>query len=167
MINSRNGKRLLIVILIVLTSILMASVVMAGGDCPGKSCKPLPDGVILPIQATRNPHYPASSPIGESQPMPTPIPQQEIPVNGKGICGYTMDTLCDGVTPPTIPTRVPTTEPIAYATRIQPTQECGMPVSDLGPDDVALLIEAVHEGYQIIIVSDVLATHPDVIVIGN
>jgi hypothetical protein len=152
-----TGKRVYFVVFLFL---LLAAYVMRAdaGDCRGKSCDPLP--VTLPEQATRNPHYPTGTPIPNPTdvlPSPTTRPLHATP---------TRQLAKDKE-----PTRV-------MATRMQPTQTT-TPLSthvygDFQPcypvtnSDVALLIEAVAEGYTIVIVRDVLATSNDnVVVIGG
>lgn len=180
-----NIQRISIIILVIALVLSLASNVYGNG----KSKEPLPPHVTLPPQATRNPHYPTSTPV-------SPIGELDVPPP----CGYLDEVPCDLFRPEeqdelSAPTRVPSpgatqipvtrvfpdnprptaTAPIPSlpapdSSHDSPTLNVGyscLPPSDLGPDEIGLLIEAVYEGYQVIIVEDVMATSPSVVIIGN
>jgi len=169
MISSRNSKRLLIVVLLVVM-IMLGGVVLAKGDCKGASCDPHPDqaqacdnGAVWMknkcVSPTSPPPDPTSPPPASSPTMPpifsSPTPK---PDYHKATSIPFSSPIGEAAAPlPTWPN----------ATRFIPTPTCSIPTSDLGPDEVALLIEAVSEGYSIIIVKDVIATSSDdIVVIG-
>ena len=166
-----TSRRLFILAVLILLFAAYIVPVDAGNKCKGASCDPLPPKAQACEHAAKNPHCTTPEP----QPSPTMPPPYASP------------------TPRLQATRMqpqPTATPYEYGdaqpwpTATPPYHkvpsipfETGQlanesvrpcyPLTDLGPDDVALLIEAVAEGYSIIIVKDVLATSPDVIVIGN
>ena len=166
MINSRNSKRLLIIVLLVVM-IALGGVVLAKGECKGASCDPLPPKAQACEHAANNPHC---NPPPTNNPPPTPPPTNEPQPSP------TMPPIFSSPTPKLSPIgEVDTPTPIPawpQATRFIPTivptePACSIPASDLGPDDVALLIEAVHEGWTIVIVKDILATSPDVVLVSG
>ena len=170
MINSRNSKRLLIIVLLVVM-IALGGVVLAKGDCKGASCDPHPPQA----EACNNGNVSNKAKCQEHVDDPTPI------VTSKPQSSPTMPPIFSSPTPKPDyhkATSIPFSSPIGEAaaplptwpnaTRFIPTPTCSIPTSDLGPDEVALLIEAVSEGYSIIIVKDVIATsNDDIVVINN
>jgi hypothetical protein len=160
----RSNKNTIYVVLILM--FLLSRSAFAGGN--GRPDKP----DKLPPQATRNPHYPTAapevedvSPIGEQESPPTPFAPDVPPP-----CGYTDDVPCDEWNPPTQEPDPIRADPFAQPTVVrEPTQEPLPPQIQTCniPDDVALLMEAIAEGYSVIIVKDVLATSPNVIIIGQ
>ncbi|MHA2045392.1 MAG: hypothetical protein ACW99G_11395 [Candidatus Thorarchaeota archaeon] len=153
MISGRN-------VWIVLFVALLAFAFARQGDAGGKGN---PDRPVQPVP-TRNPHYVEPSPNGEPEPVSEDTPS---PIEGP-LCGYLHTVPCPTVPSPTRANPFPPSPSTREAPPSPPpsthVQAC-YPATDLGPDDVALLIEAVSEGYSIVIVKDVLATSPEVIVI--
>lgn len=174
MITSRRIYILAVLILLLSAYVMQAD---AGDKCKGASCDPHPaqaeacknnaDNKIkcpkTPVSAVEHHQtVAAQTPFAETPLVPLEKPDVPPP------CGYLNSVPCDDWQPPNEPLPSPTMPPpYASPTRQLAIQPC-YPVTDLGPDDVALLIEAVAEGYSIIIVRDVLATSSDdIIVIGN
>ena len=168
MINSTNGRRLLVIIIVTMF-ILLAGVAMAGGECKGASCEPLPPKAQACEHAENNPHC---NPDNTREPQPSPTWPPATRIQPTAVVP-TREPQPSPTMPPIFPS--PTSKPGYHKAPSIPfftpaptgdVKPC-YPLTDLGPDDVALLIEAVAEGYSIIIVRDVLATSPDVMVIGN
>ena len=170
MISSKNGRRLMVIVLLVVM-IMLGGVVLAKGECKGASCDPLPPVAQACEHATNNPHCnpppttpPQPTATSEPRPSPTMPPIFSSPTpkpdyhKATSIPFFTPSPIGEAAAPlPTWP----------QATRFIPTPTCSIPASDLGPDDVALLIEAVHEGWTIVIVKDILATSPDVVLVSG
>ncbi len=171
MISSRNSKRLLVIVLLVVM-IMLGGVVLAKGDCKGASCDPHPPQA----EACNNGNVdnkakcqePAPPPTNNPPPTPPPNPSPTMPPIFSSPTpkpDYHKATSVPFFTPSPIGEAAAPLPTWPNATRFIPTPTCGIPTSDLGPDEVALLIEAVSEGYSIVIVREVLATSSDDIVV--
>jgi len=169
MITSRRVYLLVILILLFVAYIVPVD---AGDPCTGASCDPPPPKA----QACEHGNVDNKSkcpdhPEGLPEPEPTKHKATRIsppPTPSPG------PTVVLGWTPPP-PTATPgyhkaTSIPFLTPTALPPSQLATGDVRPCYPvtDDVALLIEAVAEGYSIIIVKDVIATSSDdIVVISN
>ena len=188
MITSKRVYLLVVLVLLFSAYVMQAD---AGDKCQGASCDPHPEQAQAcehgnvdnkgkcpktPVSAVEH-HQTAQAQTpsaGQVKPVKTP----DVP----SPCGYLDSVPCKDLHPPEqTPTReadyhkapsipfftpAPLPSPTQAAPYASPTRQLACyPVTDLGPDDVALLIEAVTEGYSIIIVKDVIATSGNAIVV--